>query len=127
MRARGRGFTLIETVIAFAIVAISLAALYQAFGLSMRREQRASDETLALLHLASLRDRLGFDVPIRPGATSGRFDERFRWQIDARPVAPGDSHLPLATAMQITVTVQWERDEAEQAVSVQSLESVPPG
>jgi general secretion pathway protein I len=126
MSRRDRGFTLIETVIAFAIVSISLATLSETFGLSLRRAHRTADESFALMHLESLIDRTGIESPLTEGTREGTLDSRFRWHIDAKSaLSPEQQATALSVLMDVTATVSWTRDGVSHSIASHRLELAP--
>lgn len=62
-----RGFTLIETVVAFAILAAGLAALLGAASSGIMAETRAGEASRALDLARTMIARVGADIPLRPG------------------------------------------------------------
>jgi general secretion pathway protein I len=78
------GFTLIEALVALAVVAISLAAIGSLIGGNIRAT-RSLDQRLALVEttrtiLAGLPDR----AQLKPGNLSGEIADR-RWRLDVMP------------------------------------------
>jgi general secretion pathway protein I len=100
-RAAGNaGFTLIEVLVAIAVLAVALAATGALVG-STVKAVRAVDRRLPLLEtaqdlLAALPDRNA----LKPGSQSGATGD-FRWRIDVIPLA---MPLPSAAAPSLTTT-----------------------
>ncbi len=88
MRARPRGFTLIEMIAAFVIFAIAVGSLMQILSMSMNNARRSVDETRAALWAQSMLDVVGIGERIEAGSASGDFDDRYRWQLEIEPVDP---------------------------------------
>lgn len=65
------GFTLLEVLVAFAIMSVAMVAIMQAFsgGLDATRRTAAASEALATAR--SLLDRVGAELPVAPGSMSG--------------------------------------------------------
>jgi len=83
------GFTLIEVVVALAVVAVSLAAIGSLMATTVRG-MRAVDTRLALIETAraietSLPDRSELKI----GNVSGEFADH-RWRVDVLPFLTGD-------------------------------------
>lgn len=92
--ARQRGFTLIEVVVAFAIFALSIGAVYEISRDSLRRgdqaEVRARAWMVAESVLAGLRER----APPWPVLTTGVSEDGLSWQVQTSErsgVVPADS------------------------------------
>ena len=91
-KARGEGgFTLLEVLVAFAIMAVAMAAILQAFsgGLDATRRSQAAGEALSTAR--SLLDRVGAELPIVPGLRSGGSASSPSWSVRiARRKSPLD-------------------------------------
>ncbi len=102
------GFTLLEVIAAIMLLAIAFTVLMRVAGGSIRLSQNASAHSEAALWARSLLDTAFTTEPIRPGSTSGRFDQRFRWQLEVTPwrpaAAPPNTPLQL---YQLDLDVMW--------------------
>jgi general secretion pathway protein I len=89
MRRREAGFTLVEVVVAFAIVTVILAALYQAIAGAYRGYARTQlrEQTLALLR-AQL-EAVGTEEPLRPGERTGTYATGVAWRLTVEPTETG--------------------------------------
>jgi type II secretion system protein I len=85
MRRREAGFTLVEVVVAFAIVTVILTALYQAIAGAYRGYARTQlrERTLALLR-AQL-EAVGSEEPLQPGERSGTYATGVAWRLTVEP------------------------------------------
>jgi prepilin-type N-terminal cleavage/methylation domain-containing protein len=85
MRRSEAGFTLIEVVVAFVIVTIILAALYQAIAGAYRGYARTQmqEQTLALAR-AQL-EAVGTVEPLRPGESTGTYATGVAWRLTVEP------------------------------------------
>lgn len=80
---RQQGFTLLEVMLAFVVLAVALGLLVGMLSNGLRQVQQAQGETEATLHAQSLLDQLGKLEPILPGRSDGEFDHgRYRYQLD---------------------------------------------
>lgn len=80
------GFAVVEAIVAFAIVTLSLAVLWQAMAGAYRGVARVKD-TEHLLNLAkSQLDMVGADGFIDPGTTSGTYEMGARWLMNSSKV-----------------------------------------
>jgi general secretion pathway protein I len=79
--ARRRGFTLIEALAAFAILALSLGQLFRSVGLGAENERRADFLIRATADGQSHLATLGGSVSLVAGETSGRYDDGLRWTL----------------------------------------------
>lgn len=103
MIARGRfapraqqGFSLLEVVLAFVLLAVSLGILTAILGGGLAQVRQAGDASEASLHAQSLIDELGVVAPIEPGRREGDFDRgRYRWRME---ITEAEDPLPPAAA-----------------------------
>jgi type II secretion system protein I len=81
MRRHDAGFTLVEVLVAFTIVTIVLAALYQAIAGAYRGYARAQvrEQTLALAR-AQL-EAVGIDGPLQSGESTGTYATGVAWHL----------------------------------------------
>lgn len=85
---RARGFTLLEVIAAVLLLAITFASLMRVAGSSLTLTARSAERSEAAMWGRSLLDSAFVLEPIRVGRSSGRFDQRYRWQLDVRPFQP---------------------------------------
>lgn len=90
MRGR-RGFTLIETIVALVIMAVSLVALFRTGSGGIGAAAAALRHIEATRRAQSLLDGFGIVVPLRPGARDGRDGEGYAWHSTVTRLA---SHPP---------------------------------
>jgi len=79
------GFTLIEILVALVILAVILAVFAQVLSGSVLSSRRIDAETQALLVARSTMERIGRDLPLQPGATSGKLAGGGRWSLRISP------------------------------------------
>jgi len=104
-----RGFTLIEVLVAFVILAFSLGALFSLFSGSLHSvrqgEEYAKATALARARLA----RVDADGITGQGDEAGETEDGYRWQIEFAPLPelaerPGGGNFePVA----VTVSISW--------------------
>lgn len=82
---RQRGFTLIEVLAAILLLGIAFTALLGVAGASTALTQNAADRSAAALWARSMLDGAFVDAPPVVGRSSGRFDDKFSWQLDVSP------------------------------------------
>jgi prepilin-type N-terminal cleavage/methylation domain-containing protein len=110
------GFTLIETVVALAILALTLTVVYQSFGWTLRRgaEQRQRDR--AWLTAQSLLSQMRGERLLTMAHQSGHTPQGLAWESTVEPYAPppdasnaffGPPLLTTLQPLQVSIAVSW--------------------
>ncbi len=110
-----RGFTLVEMLVAFTILAVSLVALMQVFGTGFRGLHASEAHARAVLQARSTLERVGTEVPLQPGEWAGTFDNGSRWTTRVRAYQPdGEAEQAVQTVVpyEVEVTVTWGNDRS---------------
>jgi general secretion pathway protein I len=129
-----RGYTLIEVIVAFAVLALGLTLLLGTLSGATRQVRWADEAGRATLHAQSLLAQQGVGAALQSGHRDGVFEDgRYRWSLDVAPyvdptrppralVDPGAPQL-----LQLTLTVQWgEGEDPRRRLRVQGLRLVTP-
>lgn len=86
MNRSARGFTLIEVIVAFAVLALALAIVLGTLSNASRQVRWSDDAGRAALHAQSLLDDTGVAETLVPGRSDGVFEDgRYRWTLDVAP------------------------------------------
>lgn len=94
-RRAQRGFSLLEVLVAFAVLAMSLGALYQSAGGSVRGMQKVEQRTSAVMQARSLLE-LYDTVPAGGVNLDGGGADGSQWRIVATPEpAEGENAWPM--------------------------------
>ena len=81
--SRPRGFSLLEVMLAFVLLAVGLGLLIAILGGGLLQVRQAGDASEATLHAQSLLDPLGVLGPIEAGHEQGVLDDgRYRWEME---------------------------------------------
>jgi general secretion pathway protein I len=81
-RARGSaGFTLLEVLVAFLILAVSLSVLWRSFSGDLASLDSSAFYASALAEARSQVDRLGTEVPLEEGEVRGRAEGGLSWVL----------------------------------------------
>lgn len=129
-RRQQRGFTLLEVIVAFALLALALTLLLGALSGASRQVRTSADSSRATLHAQSLLAQLGTGEVLQPGRQEGSFDgDRYRWHLDVSPFAD-----PLASRAQrdagapqlldVRLVVSWG-DARDQSLQWRTLRLAP--
>ena len=86
------GYTLLETLVAFVILSMSVTAFFQAWSLSAKSITRATERRETASAAASLLDRIGTpDIPLQPGDYASNEAERPYWQVHVEHYEAGNA------------------------------------
>jgi general secretion pathway protein I len=126
MRARRRqqGFSLIEILVAFVILAMSLTVIFRIFSGGLRNVALSEDYAQAVLVAESQLSAIGVSEPLEPGVTSGEWGDRFRWQRTVEHYQPWEQDKELTAPLQgyhVTVNVDWEHAGRNRQISLSSV------
>jgi len=109
--SRVSGFTLLEVLVAFAILAISMAAFMHLFSGGLDRIDSSRRHAMASLIARSVLERVGPEFPLAAGEFAGDGGDGLVWRAAARPsdtvkpVSAGDAGLYVP--YDVTVAVLW--------------------
>jgi general secretion pathway protein I len=130
-----RGFTLLEVLVAFALLAIALTLLLGTLSGAARQVGQADARTRAVLHAQSLLTSVGIESPLQEGRQQGRWEQgRYQWQLQVRPyveprAAPATSAGSEAVAgprlVELELQVRWTQPRAGE-LRWRTLRLLPP-
>ncbi len=124
----GRGFTLIETLVAVSILAISSVVLLQLFSGALKSSRLSDEYTRGVFHAREKMDEILLARELSAGLISGDFGDGFRWKAESLPLKSDeakDAGLPLRS-FAITVVVAWDGSDQERNVTLRAMKLVRP-
>jgi general secretion pathway protein I len=124
-RLRQSGFSLLEILVAFAVLALALGVLLRIFGGAARISGVADQYARAAVIAESLLAAADGETPLQPGETSGSVDETFHWTMSVNPYQGEDpiqfaENLPLVP-YQVDLKVQWEEGDESRTYELTTL------
>jgi general secretion pathway protein I len=120
------GFTLLEVVVALAIAALALVALFRAGGDGLVAVSTASRAEEAVQRAQSHLAALGRDEPLFQGQSEGDDGGGYRWHLRVAPVGHWQLQGPVgATAAETTlydveVSVSWRGNGHDRAIMLRT-------
>jgi general secretion pathway protein I len=122
-KGASRGFSLLEVMVAFTILAMLLGALFQVFSAGMHAARSGDRYTRATVIAQSQLAALGVEFPLAEGVTSGSTDDAYHWRVIVSSYT--DDELPLTASqlqpLAVDVEVFWEEGGTLRSVSLTSM------
>jgi general secretion pathway protein I len=109
-----QGFSLLEILIAFSILALSLGILLKIFSAGVNTALVAEDYTAAVQIAESLMAKTGVETPLQANQASGMENEKYHWLVEVSPFEfnPENVDATAITAIlfKVKVIVSWGDD-----------------
>ena len=104
-----QGFSLLEILIAFSILALSLGLLLKIFSSGVNTAMLAEDYTIAVQIAQSKMAVIGVASPLR--ADSGIENDKYKWLVEVSPYPFNPEHIDLTelsvALVKVKVIVSW--------------------
>jgi len=116
------GFTLIEVLVALAILAIAFGFAFRALSGGFDRLDRDQKSADALLLAQSTLARVGHDIALQDSAVAGRTKDDFSWRIETGPYGDRKGVPPgRLIGHRVEVTIAWSERHQRREVRLTSL------
>jgi len=122
---RDRGFTLIEVLVAFAILALTFTVLVRIFGGGLTAADRVARERGAILLARSRLAAVGVETPLALGTSDGEGAGGYRWHVAVEPDPNTAAQPSLPLLRRVNVTVSWAEGGRDRSVSLATLRLTP--
>ena len=123
-----RGLSLLEVLVAFSILALTLGVLLRIFGSGLRGAALAGAYSQAVLQAETLLSRSGIEAPLEVGEQHGRLNNRYHWRRIIRPyrlpVIEEETELVRLIPYEVIVEVFWQEADKRRSVTLTSLRLV---
>lgn len=124
-----QGFSLLEILIAFSILALSLGILLKIFSGGVNTAMVAEEYTAAVQIAESLMAKTGVETRLQSGSTADIENEKYHWQVTVSPFEfnPDNVDLKATTTVffKVKVTVSWgENGDNDRQVELTTLKLV---
>jgi general secretion pathway protein I len=123
------GFTLIEVVVAMAILAIGLTIIIELFSGGLRLGRTSVEYTKAVNYARIKMEEISLKQTMEEGSEEGEFDNTYRWQIDVKRVnvlQPENrpDFEPPAELFQVKINILWKSGSKERSTRIESLRTI---
>jgi general secretion pathway protein I len=130
-KQKKNGFTLLEVLVAFTLLAATFATVMQIISGSAKNTVKASHNTKIAMLVQSKLDEIGLIEKIEEGSTFGDFDELTSWSLDIVPFeVPSEDgvgqEFTAIELMEVTLQVTSQAGNKQTVKTFQTLRAVTP-
>jgi general secretion pathway protein I len=119
-----QGYTLIEVLVAFTILALALTVLFRIFSAGLRNVDASAEYALAVLVAEGKLAEAGISTPLRTSISEGLEADVFNWSRSIVEYEPASAALENPTsvhAYRITVHVEWPARRGIRQIELQTI------
>ena len=126
---RDQGFTLIEVVIALAVLGVGLVVIIELFSGGLRLGRTSVEYTRAVEYARLKLEEVTLADQLVEGEETGEFDKDFQWwvgitKIDLLPPAKVPDFKPPVEVYQVKVAVTWKSGLRERSTELETLKTI---
>jgi general secretion pathway protein I len=133
-KPKNRGFTLIEVIVALAILGIGLTVIIELFSGGLRLGRTSEEYTKAVNYARVKMEEVLSKQKIEEGNEEGEFDQTFRWQVDVKrmdilPTEKNPDFKPPVELFEVKVNVLWKsgsKGAKDRSASIETYKTVKP-
>jgi general secretion pathway protein I len=118
-----RGFTLLEVVVALAILAAGILGLLELLSGSLRLSEGARDLAAAQVYASQRMEEALLSPAPLPGVERGLFGEKYRWEMETAIDPPEEGSR--YRRVRFRVTIRWDDGRDERSVQVAAMRWTP--
>ena len=116
------GFSLIEVLVSFVLLSMSLAVILQIFSTNLRAVDAVRKQTRALVLAESKLAELDNEILLTPGEHSGE-SGAFSWQLTVSPYIEDadEDNRSIHELYDVAMTVHWKRGAGSSEIRLKTL------
>jgi general secretion pathway protein I len=123
------GFTLMEVVVAMAILGVALTVIIELFSGGLRMARTSAEYTKAINYARMKMEEIAVKQTIEEGTQEGEFDHTFRWQVETKkvdvlPIEKGIDFTPPTELFQVKVNVLWKSGSRERSTRLETYRTI---
>lgn len=121
---RARGFSLLEVLAAFVVLALIMTVMLRSLGLSTRSSALSAAHAEAARRAENLLAAAELNAALQPGVSNGVLEGRWRWRQEVSVYEEAGRDFSAATnfrPLRVVVEVAWTRDGREHSVGLSTL------
>ena len=124
---KSRGFTLLEVLVAFSILTVSLGVLFQIFSKGTNAVILGNEYSQAIITAQSRLASAGIEGEFDDGEYSGEENETYRWTTTIRPFGSSDDLEKKSgiSRREIEIVVNWQSQGKTHSVKLNTLKLIP--
>ena len=124
-RLKSQGFTLLEVLVAMAILGIGLIVIIELFSGGLRLGRTSEEYTRAVGYARMKLEEVSLAKSLEEGIEEGEFDREYRWQVEVKKVdliPPGreTSYQPPVALYRVRIEVLWKSGIRERTTALES-------
>lgn len=121
------GFTLIEIMVAMAVMAIALTVIIELFSGALRLARKSEDYSRAVFYGRQLLEELNLKTAFPTLEATGKFESAYRWKYVVEPVPmvseEQEKEFPIEL-YKLKVWVLWDSGTREKSLTFESLKTI---
>ncbi|MFB3884249.1 MAG: prepilin-type N-terminal cleavage/methylation domain-containing protein [Thermodesulfobacteriota bacterium] len=127
-RSHPKGFTLIEVVIALAILGIGLVVIMELFSGGLRLGRTSGEYTVASNYARMKMEEIRLNPSVQEGTEEGEFNGLYRWQVEVKkievlPLEKNRDFNAPAELFQVKVHVIWKSGGKERSMGLETYQT----
>ncbi len=125
LRNRNQGFTLLEIMVAMAILGIGLVVIIELFSGGLRLARISEEYTTAAGYARMKMEETSLAKSLEEGIQEGEFDSFYRWQVEVKkvdllPPEKETSYQPPVALYRVRIAVFWKSGMRERTASLET-------